>query len=143
MGLYKLRVALAALAAIGLISSEVAMAVEEPAFELLEKSENIEMRQYRPVIVAETFVDGDLRSASINGFRLIADYIFGNNQSMRMSADKPSEKIAMTAPVSVEPVAPSERIAMTASVNVEPQRDFAGAMTQAKRWRIQFTMPGE
>ena len=143
MGLDKLRVALAACAAIGLISSEVAMAVEEPAFELLEKSENIEIRQYRPVIVAETFVDGDLSSASNNGFRLIADYIFGNNQSMRMSADKPSEKIAMTAPVSVEPVAPAERIAMTASVNVEPQGDFAKGMMQARRWRIQFTMPGE
>jgi len=143
MSLNQLRVALAAFAAMGLISSEVSMAVEEPAFELLEKSENIEIRQYRPIIVAETFVDGDLSSASNKGFRLIADYIFGNNESMRMSADKPSEKIAMTAPVSVEPVAPSERIAMTASVNVEPQGDFASAMMQAGRWRIQFTMPSE
>jgi hypothetical protein len=45
--------------------------------------------------------------------------------------------------VSVEPVAPAERIAMTASVNVEPQGDSAKGMMQARRWRIQFTMPGE
>ena len=133
MGLDKLRAALAAFAAIGLMSSEVAMAVEEPALELLEKSANIEIRQYRPFIVADTFVDGDLSSASNKGFRLIADYIFGNNQSMRMSADKASEKIAMTSPVSVEPVVPTEMVAMTASVNVEPQGDFVGAMMQARR----------
>ena len=56
-----------AFAAIGLILGEVAMAIEEPAFEVLEKAENFEIRQYRPVIVAETFVDGDMGSASNSG----------------------------------------------------------------------------
>ena len=55
------------------------MAIEEPAFELIEKAEPYEIRQYRPFVVAETFVDGDLDKASSAGFRLIADYIFGNN----------------------------------------------------------------
>ena len=68
------------------------MAIEEPAFERLEKVENIEIRQYRPVIVAETFVDGDMGSASNDGFRLIADYIFGNNLSVRGAGGKSSEK---------------------------------------------------
>ena len=119
------------------------MAIEEPAFERLEKVENIEIRQYRPVIVAETFVDGDMGSASNDGFRLIADYIFGNNLSMRGAGGKPSEKIAMTAPVSVEPIARSEKIAMTAPVNVEPQGDSVGGVMHSKRWRVQFSMPGE
>jgi hypothetical protein len=119
------------------------MAIEEPAFEKLESVENIEMRQYRPVIVAETFVDGDMGSASNDGFRMIADYIFGNNLSMRGSADKPSEKIAMTAPVSVEPAARSEKNAMNAPVNVEPQGDSASGLMHSKRWRVQFTMPSE
>ena len=119
------------------------MAIEEPAFEKLEKVENIEIRQYRPVIVAETFVDGDMGSASNDGFRLIADYIFGNNLSMRGVGGKQSEKIAMTAPVSVEPVARSEKIAMTAPVNVEPQGDSVGGVMHSKRWRVQFSMPGE
>jgi hypothetical protein len=134
---------LLALATIGLILGEVAMAIEEPVFETLEKVENFEIRQYRPVIVAETFVDGDMGSASNSGFRLIADYIFGNNQSMRGAGDKPSEKIAMTAPVSVEPAARSEKIAMTAPVNVAPQGDSVSGMMHSKRWRVQFTMPGE
>jgi effector-binding domain-containing protein len=119
------------------------MAIEEPAFEKLEKVENIEIRQYRPIIVAETFVDGDMGSASNAGFRLIADYIFGNNLSVRGSGDKPSEKIAMTAPVLVEPASRSAKIAMSATVNVEPQGDSAVGIMHSKRWRVQFTMPSE
>jgi hypothetical protein len=117
------------------------MAIEEPAFDVIEKTENFEIRQYRPVIVAETFVDGDMSAASNSGFRLIAGYIFGNNQSMRGSEGKASETIAMTAPVSVEPVTRSEKIAMTAPVNLEPQGDSVRGMTDSKRWRVQFTMP--
>jgi len=132
-----------AFATIGLILGEVAMAIEEPAFEMLEKVENIEIRQYRPVIVAETFVDGDLGSASNDGFRLIADYIFGNNLSTRGAGDKSSEKIAMTAPVLVEPTSHSEKIAMNAPVKVEPQGDSVGGVMRSKRWRVQFTMPSE
>jgi hypothetical protein len=119
------------------------MAIEEPAFEILERAGNVEIRQYRPVIVAETWVDGDMGSASNAGFRLIADYIFGNNLSMRGPGGKPSEKIAMTAPVSVEPAAGSEKIAMTAPVNVEPQGDFAAGMMHSNRWCVRFTMPSE
>ena len=132
---------LLAFAAIGLLLGEAAMAIEEPAFEVLEKAENIEIRQYRSVIVAETFVSGDMSSASGSGFRLIADYIFGNNQSIRESAGEPSEKIAMTAPVSIEPLTPSEKIAMNAPVKVEPQGESASGLMDSKRWRVQFTMP--
>ena len=119
------------------------MAIEEPAFETLEKIDNIEIRQYRPVIVAETFVDGDMGSASNKGFRLIADYIFGNNLSARAPGGKASEKIAMTAPVAIEPAARSEKISMTAPVSVEPQGDPVGGAMRGKRWRVQFTMPSE
>lgn len=130
-------------AAIGFIFGENVMAIEEPGFERLEKIENFEIRQYRPVVVAETFVDGDLSSASNIGFRRIADYIFGNNRSMLGTVSKPSEKIAMTAPVLVEPVERSEKIAMTAPVSVEPQGDSASGVMQSNRWRVQFTMPSE
>lgn len=134
---------LLAFATIGSIFGEAAMAIEEPSFEKIEKVENFEIRQYRPVIVAETFVDGDMGSASNDGFRLIADYIFGNNLSMRSSEGKSSEKMAMTAPVSVEPAARSEKIAMTAPVSIQPQGDSVGVPMQSKRWRVQFTMPSE
>ncbi len=134
------------MATLGLFLGEIAMAIEEPGFDRLEKVDNIEVRQYRPFIVAETFVDGDMSSASSKGFRLIADYIFGNNLSARESGIKSSEKsekIAMTAPVSVEPAVPSETIAMTAPVSVEPLGDSTIKMTQGKRWRVQFAMPSE
>ena len=57
-------------------------------------------------------------AASNKGFRLIADFIFGNNQ---ISDASTGEKIAMTAPVTVEPQ--SAKISMTAPVTVEPQSD--------------------
>ena len=74
------------------------MAIEEPKFELLEQSAPFELRQYSPLIVAEVQVDGDLDEASSKGFRLIADYIFGNNRAATGS----NKKIAMTAPVTVQ-----------------------------------------
>jgi len=134
---------LLAIAMTGLILGEEAMAIEEPAFDRLERIENFEIRQYRPVIVAETIVDGDMSSATNSGFRLIADYIFGNNLSVRGAGGKPSEKIAMTAPVQIEPMARSEKIAMTAPVKVEPQTDPAGGLMQSKQWRVQFSMPAK
>lgn len=115
------------------------MAIEEPAFDLLDKADRIEVRQYRPLIVAEAFVEGDMDAASNAGFRLIADYIFGNNRSVRGTPDKPAEKIAMTAPVAIEP---AEKIAMTAPVTVEPQSSASDTM-KAGRWRVHFVMPAE
>ena len=116
------------------------MAIEEPAFEVIEKAEAIEIRQYRPFIVAETFVEGEMDAASGAGFRRIADYIFGNNRSVRDSGSEAREKIAMTAPVTLEPVERPEKIAMTAPVTVEPQVG-GGTGTQASRWRVHFVMP--
>ena len=119
------------------------MAIEEPAFEVIEKSGKFEIRQYRPFIVAEAMVDGEMNAASSAGFRLIADYIFGNNQSVRGVADKPSEKVAMTAPVTMEPIAAAEKIAMTAPVTMEPQGSGSGGTMKATRWRVHFVMPGQ
>jgi hypothetical protein len=75
------------------------MATEEPKFNTLEKSGDFELRQYEPIIVAETFVIGTLDQASSAGFRLIASYIFGNNKSRTGVSE---EKIAMTRPVTIE-----------------------------------------
>ena len=103
------------------------MATEEPKFTSLEKSGDFELRQYEPIIVAETFVIGTLDQASSQGFRLIASYIFGNNKSRSHAGE---EKITMTAPVTVE--ACSEKIAMTRPVTVEHFGDT---------WRVYFIMP--
>lgn len=118
------------------------MAVEEPKFDVLTEDGSYQLRRYAPVIVAETRVDGDMDAASGKGFRLIADYIFGNNTLTAAGAESASAKIAMTAPVTLEPVARSAKIAMTAPVTAEPVAAEA-SMATASQWRIQFVMPGQ
>ena len=121
------------------------MAIEEPKFQVVTKEVTqegtFEVRQYAPFIVAETWVDGDMDAASNKGFRAIADYIFGNNQAVgALPGDKSATKIAMTAPVTIEPVAPkSEKIAMTVPVTIEPSAGMAGT----GQWRVHFVMPSE
>jgi hypothetical protein len=66
--------------------------------------------------------------ASSAGFRLIADYIFGNNTSR--TGEK--EKISMTAPVTMEPK--SEKISVTAPVSMKQT---------GGQWRVHFVMPGQ
>jgi effector-binding domain-containing protein len=108
--------------------SSAAMANEEPKFKLLEKEQAFELRLYAPKIIAEVLVNGYMSAASSQGFRLIADFIFGNNTAQSGF----SEKISMTAPVSVK--ASSENIAMTARVGLQ-QSD--------NRWRVYFVMPSQ
>ena len=102
------------------------MAIEEPGFDLLEKTGPYELRVYKPRIVAETIISGSLENASSAGFKRIADFIFGNNTSRSGE----SQKISMTAPVSMVPK--SEKISMTAPVNMEQSE---------VQWRMQFFMP--
>ncbi|MEY4490353.1 MAG: hypothetical protein RLY41_159, partial [Pseudomonadota bacterium] len=53
------------------------MAIEEPKYEVLQSDDTYEVRQYAPILIAETIVEGDMDEASNKGFRLIADFIFG------------------------------------------------------------------
>jgi hypothetical protein len=103
--------------------------VEEPRFDPVRQSGDFEVRHYAPMIVAETFVEGDLSSASGDGFRVIAGYIFGNNLAAKGTG---SEKVAMTAPVTME--ADAEKIAMTAPVTME---------SAGNRYRMHFVMPSK
>ena len=112
---------------IALTLTGAVMATEEPKYAVLEKESPFEIRSYAPMIVAEVQVDGDLDEASSQGFRLIAAYIFGQNQV--------SEKIAMTAPVTVEDQSvKNAKIAMTAPVGIE---------SKAGKWTVSFVMPAE
>lgn len=113
-----------------LIASTV-MATEEPRFSIIEKSEPFELRSYAPQLIAEVKVEGDLDAASSQGFRLIAAFIFGQNQV--------SEKISMTAPVAIE-TAQSTKIAMTVPVGIEASKDSAKGVSQ---WVFSFVMPSE
>jgi hypothetical protein len=104
-----------------LIGVPLAMATEEPSYRVTLKAEPFEIREYAPLIVAQVEVPGDLSEASSAGFRLIANYIFGNNIAVREGG------VNMAEPV-------PEKIAMTIPVIAEGQSD-------KKTWLIQFVMP--
>ena len=87
----------------------VVRTIEEPAYTVLEKKDGYEIREYAPYIMAKTTVTGNYDEATNKGFRIIADYIFGNNTK--------KESIAMTTPVlESKAEASSEKIAMTTPV---------------------------
>lgn len=104
------------------------MAIEEPKYRVIETSDNFELRVYDPKIIAEVEVSGTLKEASNKGFKLIADYIFGNNTS-RNKLDS-HEKINMTAPVTM--TSKSEKVAMTAPVTLQKSNE---------KWKMHFVMP--
>lgn len=102
-----------------------AMATERPAYVVVEQRDGFEVRDYAPYLVAETEVTGDRSEAGNAGFRILADYIFGNNRGAR--------KLAMTAPVAQAEA--GAKIAMTAPVT---QAAKAG-----DRYVVQFMMPSQ
>lgn len=97
--------------------------VEQPNYEIESSLDSYEIRRYDPMIVAEVSLNGSREESISTGFRLLADYIFGNNIV--------EERIAMTAPVQQER---SEKIAMTAPVQ---QQEVDGA------WNVRFVMPSQ
>ena len=92
---------------LALFIANSAMAIEEPAYTVLQSNDVYEIREYEPYIVAEVDVDGDARAAGNSAFRILAGYIFGDNVAQ--------EKMAMTAPVESRKSS-SEKMAMTAPV---------------------------
>jgi hypothetical protein len=109
---------------VGFSGHDVAMAIEEAKYTVLEKDGVFELRQYETCIVAETFMEGDFSKVGNMAFRRLYGYISGNNRK--------KEEIAMTAPVTQE--ADSEKIAMTAPVGQEQVNG---------KWRITFVMPAQ
>lgn len=91
------------------LSYAVVWTIEEPAYTVLEKKDGYEIREYTPYIKAEAEVTGTYDEATNMGFRIIADYIFGNNVR--------KESISMTTPVLESPTEQiPEKIAMTVPV---------------------------
>ena len=105
------------------------MAIEKPAYTVLEKERNIEIRAYQPYITAEVVMPGrDFNEAANRGFSPLANFIFGANDA--------SNKISMTAPVTAQPA--SEKISMTSPVTVTSREDGASG-----DYRVSFMMPSK
>lgn len=117
-------VAIIGIVLIGAIAAGPIMSdVETPNYEIVKSQDAIEIRQYEPMIIAKVQMNGKREDAIGGGFRLLADYIFGNNIA--------NQDIAMTAPVQQQE---STKIAMTAPV----QHQSAG-----NYWQVSFVMPSE
>jgi len=114
-------------------------AIEEPDFEVVQRLDAVEIRQYAPYVVAEVTVPGPADSAGNQAFPLLFGYISGKNKGER--------KMAMTAPVTQTPT--PVKMAMTAPVTQSPQ-PMKIAMTApvaqmpvegGQGYAVQFMMP--
>jgi len=92
----------------------------EPTYRLEIHTDAYDIRVYEPYLVAEVIVPGPAESASSEGFRLLAAYIFGGNNG--------AHRLEMTAPVTQTPV----KLPMTAPVTQSPAGDG---------FRVRFAMP--
>ncbi|AQQ67867.1 heme-binding protein [Microbulbifer agarilyticus] len=122
------------IALIGFLGATMASAIETPQHTVVETHSDFELRRYAPQIVAEVEVESTFENASGLAFRLLADYIFGNNLSQK--------KMSMTAPVQQQA---SEKIAMTAPVAQQPTADTTveSSPNGKQRYRVNFFMPAE
>ncbi len=110
------------------LSGNAAMAIEEPAYEVLLETKYYEVRRYQPYIVAEVDVDEDFKRAGNTAFRVLAGYIFGDNE--------PQQKMEMTAPVESSK---GVRMNMTAPATAQAG-DGEGPYTYAFVMERKYTM---
>ena len=103
-----------------------ALAIEEPRYEVVQRLEGAEVRQYAPYVVAQVWVEASAEEAGNQAFPILAGYIFGKNKGAR--------KFDMTAPVTQAPASAAEpiKLAMTAPVTQAPA---AGGFV------VQFVLP--
>jgi len=99
-----------------------AVAIEEAKYDLIRKNDKFEIRDYASHILADTVVEGNFEDAGEIAFERLFRYISGANRSR--------DKVAMTAPVSQQPVA--AKIQMTAPV---------GQQRVDQGWAVSFMMP--
>ena len=90
-----------------------AMAIEEPEFEVLQSHDDYEVRRYVPHIVAEVDVAGDDGDPGRAAFRILAGYIFGDNEA--------ETKMSMTAPVTSQAVGDDEKALYTYAFFMESE----------------------
>ena len=117
--------------------------VEIPDYKILEKTENIEIRRYPPLIVAEVRTKGSREDSIGAGFRILADFIFGNY--------KEDNKVSMTAPVAAQQMLlDRKKFAEKLSTPVTQQEGTKIEMTApvqqektGKEWIVSFIMPSK
>jgi hypothetical protein len=102
--------------------AEPVVALEQPAFDLIDDIGDLQIRRYESYIVARTLVDGGFSEAGNQGFKRLAGYIFSGN--------KDDQKIAMTAPVGLT--------RQTQALNGDAERSDA---VEGEKYWVTFSMP--
>ncbi len=123
----------------GILAGPILSQVESPAYTTLSTQDNIEIRQYPPTILATVNIEGEREQAIGDGFRILADYIFGKNT---LGPNTAGQSIAMTAPVQQQEI--SQKIAMTAPVQLQGAGNQNTNNQNAKNtWQVSFVMPAQ
>lgn len=105
------------------LTMKLSAKTEEPAHRVLSNDGDFEIREYNAVVAAEVVESGDRSTAANHAFRILFNYISGENRAGR--------KITMTTPVAMSE-GESQKIPMTAPVT--EQQTAAG-------WHVRFFLP--
>ena len=142
---------------------------EQPQYEVVIDEQPYELRKYEPYTVAEvTIYDDDIDEAQRRGFRILSDYIFGNNymrnserRKMRMKDGESlplHEEVDMTGPVmldtndSVEMTGPvlldlNDQIVVRGPANVvnmiSPDEMVEFEVDIQQKWIMSFSLPAK
>ena len=111
--------------ACSVLGGRIAMAYEEPAYEVVATHQDFELRRYRPFVVAEVRVEDGFEDAGSKAFGILFDYISGANRA--------TERIEMTVPVT-QVAARGGKIEMTAPVLQRPG-------SEARTYLVSFVLP--
>lgn len=110
--------------------------IEILGYEVLQEKDQYEIRKYTPYLVAQTKIPENFNKGMNSGFRVLADYIFGNN-----TKNQSSEEIAMTTPV----IRTNEEIAMTSPVITQSESiAMTSPVIREKENRVmEFVLPAK
>lgn len=87
-----------------LLVASATNAYEEPEYQVLQETNDYEIREYASYLVAETRIDGDFDRSGSAAFQRLAGYIFGDNRSVTSTDQEEAESVSMkmTVPVTRE-----------------------------------------
>jgi hypothetical protein len=103
---------------------------ETPEYMVIRKDREVELRQYPAYIKAQVEIEeSSYREAIFKGFRILADYIFGNNLG--------NKNIDMTSPVQVTE---GQKIAMTKPVTISGEDVYSVAFIMPSQYTM-ATLP--
>jgi len=84
-----------------------------PKYEILEKEGDFELRRYEPIFEARTMTVNQWQDGSSQGFRVLANYIFGGNET--------GQQISMTTPVKTMVKNDSMMMAFSMPPSISPE----------------------